>query len=181
MQFLPKSFHLTNVPVVRLCNETLNFCKKVNYLVVYLINALTDDDDKNRQVRLLYCSANQLKSAFSQYSFDVKNLLFKSYCTNFYGSHLWRKYLKSSFYSIRIAYNDCYRMLHNLPRCTSARELQVINHIPTFEALLRKTLYNFINRCLNSSNFRITDMMNTYCFFDSQFFTHYRHMLYCFS
>ena len=58
MQFLLKSFHLTNVPVVRLRNETLNFCKKVNYLGVYLINALTDDDDKNRQVRLLYCSAN---------------------------------------------------------------------------------------------------------------------------
>ena len=94
MQFLPKSFHLTNVPVVRLCNETLNFSKKVKYLGVYLTNALTDDDDINRQVRSLYCSANQLKSAFSQSSFDVKNLLFKSYCTNFYGLHLWSKYLK---------------------------------------------------------------------------------------
>ena len=89
MQFLPKSFHLMNVPVVRLCNETLNFSKKVKYLGVYLTNALTDDDDINRQVRSLYCSANQLKSTFSQSSFDVKNLLFKSYCTNFYGSDLW--------------------------------------------------------------------------------------------
>ena len=148
IQFLPKSFHLTNVPVVRLCNKTLNFSKKVKYLGVYLINALTDDDDINRQVRSLYCSANQLKSAFSQCSFDVKNLLFKSLCTNFYGSHLWSKYLKSSFHSIRVANNDCYRMLHNLPRYTSARELQFINHIPTFKALLRKTLYNFINRRL---------------------------------
>ena len=43
MQFLPKSFHLTNVPVVCLCNETLNFSKKVKYLGVYLTNALTDD------------------------------------------------------------------------------------------------------------------------------------------
>ena len=99
MQFLPKSFHLTNVPVVRLCNEMLNFSKKVKYLGVYLTNAFTDNDDINRQVRPLYCSANQLKSAFSQCSFDVKNLLFKSYCTNFYGSHLWSKYLKSSFQS----------------------------------------------------------------------------------
>ena len=174
MQFLPKSFHLTNVPVVRLCNETLNFSKKVKYLGVYLTNALTDDDDINRQVRSLYCSANQLKSAFSHCWFDVKNLLFKSYCTNFYGSHLWSNYLKSSFHSIRVACNDCYRMLHNLPRYTSAREFQVINHIPTFEALSRKTLYNFINRCLN---LLVTNMMNAYCFFDSQFFTYYRHML----
>ena len=45
MQFLPKSFHLTNVPVVRLCNETLNFSKKVKYLDVYLTKALTDDDN----------------------------------------------------------------------------------------------------------------------------------------
>ena len=127
MQFFPKSFPLTNVPVVRLCNETLNLSKKVKYLGVYLTNALTDDDDINRQVRSLYCSANQLKSAFSHCSFDVKNLLFKSYCTNFYGSHLWSNYLKSSFHSIRVAYNDCYRMLHNLPRYTSAREFQVIH------------------------------------------------------
>ena len=50
MQFFPKSFHLTNVSVVRFCNETLNFSKKVNYLGAYLTNALTDDDDINRQV-----------------------------------------------------------------------------------------------------------------------------------
>ena len=140
MQFLPKSFHLANSPVVRLCNETLNFSQKVKYFGVYLTNALTDDDDINRQVRSLYCSANQLKSAFLHCSFDVKNLLFKSYCANFYGSHLWSNYLKSSFHSIRVAYNDCYRILHNLPRYTSAREFQIINDIPTFEALLRKTL-----------------------------------------
>ena len=97
MQFLPKSFHLTNVPVVRLCNETLNFSKKVKYLGVHLTNTLTDDDDINRQVRSLYCSANQLKSAFSYCSFDVKNLLFKSYCTNFYGSHLWSRLPKIKF------------------------------------------------------------------------------------
>ena len=56
MQFLPKSFHLTNVLVVCLCNETLNFSKKVKYLGVrvYLTNTLTDDDDINRQVRSLY-------------------------------------------------------------------------------------------------------------------------------
>ena len=48
MQFFPKSFHLTNVSVVRLCNETLNFSKKVKYLGVYLTNELTDDDNINR-------------------------------------------------------------------------------------------------------------------------------------
>ena len=74
--------HFTlRMSLYRLCNETLNFSKKVKYLGVYLTNALTDDDDINRQVRSLYCSANQLKSAFSHCSFDVKNLLFKSYCT----------------------------------------------------------------------------------------------------
>ena len=77
MQFLPKSFQLTNVPVVGLCNETLNFSKKVKYLGVYLTNALTDNDDINRQVRSLYCSANQLKSAFSHCSF-----MLKTYCLN---------------------------------------------------------------------------------------------------
>ena len=64
MQFLPKSFHLTNVPVVRLCNETLNFSKKVKHLDVYLTNALADDDDINRQARSLYCSAKLIEIYF---------------------------------------------------------------------------------------------------------------------
>ena len=77
MQFLPKSFHLTNVPVVCLCDETVNFSKKVKYLGVYLTKALTDDNDINRQVRSLYCFANQLKFAVLQCSFDVE-----FYCLN---------------------------------------------------------------------------------------------------
>ena len=88
MQFLPKSFSPHECPVVCLCNKTLNFSKKVKYLGVYLTNESTDNDDVNRQVRSLYCSANQLKFDFSKCSFDDKNLLFKSYCTNFYGLHL---------------------------------------------------------------------------------------------
>ena len=67
-----------NVSVVRLCNQTLNF-SKVKYLGVYLINTLTDDYDINRQVRSLYCSANQLKSAFSHCSFDVIVQIFMVY------------------------------------------------------------------------------------------------------
>ena len=77
MQFLPKSFHLTNVPVVRLYNETLNFSNKVKYLGVYLTNALTDDDDINRQVRSLYFSTNQLKLLF-----HTIRLMLKTYCSN---------------------------------------------------------------------------------------------------
>ena len=51
--------------------------KKVKYLGVYLTNALTDDDDINRQVRSLYCSADQLKFAF-----HAVRLMLKTYCLN---------------------------------------------------------------------------------------------------
>ena len=51
----------------------------------------------------------------------VKNHLFRSYCTSFYSSQLWCKYSKSPMYRLRVAYNDSYRIFHNLPRWTSAR------------------------------------------------------------
>ena len=64
----------------------MHWCIFNQCIGVYLTNALTDDYNIYRQIRSLYCSANQLKSAFSQCSFHVKNLFFKWYCTNFHDS-----------------------------------------------------------------------------------------------
>ena len=51
----------------------------------------------------------------------IKNVLFHSYCLQFYSSQLWCNCLKSSYHRIKIAYNDAIRMLHNFPRSTYAQ------------------------------------------------------------
>ena len=67
------------------------------------------------------------------------------------------------------AYNDSYRILHNLPRWTSARLSQIECHIITFEAILLKTTFSFIQRCQSSSNNLIHSLMTSGCFYESNF------------
>ena len=100
----------------------------------------------------VYEKSYQLKATFSKCFRTIKNIQFNYHCTSFYASHLWSKYLCSSLNHLRVAYNDSFRLIHWLKRNVSARELQVKANIPTFDALQRKLIYRFIERCCLSSN-----------------------------
>ena len=128
----------------------INFCDSVTYLGVKISANLSDDEDIFRQVRSSYYAANKLKARFSKCSYVVKNMLFCSYCMPFCACHLWNNFRKSSYNRIKVAYSDAYRILHNLPRFVSARELQVLFGITTFEALQRKYMFSFVSRLLQS-------------------------------
>ena len=146
MTIAPKSFSLSSSPRVMLGNSSINFTKQVKYLGVIINDDLNDNDDILRQTRSLYCTANKLKSRFNKCSIEVKNYLFKHYCLSFYSSHLWCEYRCISLNRLRVAYNDSYRILHNLPRSFSARTHQVQANILTFDAILRKHVFSFISR-----------------------------------
>ena len=79
----------------------------------------------------------------------------------FYGSHLWCNYRKYSFSRLRVVYNDSYRLLHYIPRCVSARNRQVQSNIDTLVAPIRKHIFSFINRCMNSQNIFIMSLMSS--------------------
>ena len=53
---------------------------------------------------------------------------------------------------MRVGYNRAYRILHNIPRFMSANESLVAAEIPTFQALIRRNVYGFVQRCLKSPN-----------------------------
>ena len=78
---------------------------------------------------------------------------------------------------VRITYNNAYRILHGIPRWVSAREAQVVNHIYTFDALLRKNAYSFVERCRFFKNILITALMNSGAFLESRFYVHYQDLL----
>ena len=157
--FLPKYLSLSNVLKIFFCNNVVKFKNNVKYLGVFLNNNLKDDDDICRQVRYLYGKSYQLKATFSKCSRTIKNILFNYYhCTSFYASHLWSKYLCSSLNHLRVAYNDSFRLIHGVKRNVSARELQVKANIPTFDALQRKLIYRFMERCCLSSNVYVSSM-----------------------
>jgi len=60
---------------------------------------------------------------------------------------------------LRVAYNFGCRALYNLPWRASVSSQQVHFNIPTFEALLRKYNYLFLDRCRKSNNVWLRALM----------------------
>ena len=60
--------------------------------------------------------------------------------------------------------------MHGLLRSTSAREIQVCNDIITFDAPLRKSLYNFLIRCKISKSSIIKYTVYSDYFFNCDYF-----------
>ena len=54
---------------------------EVKYLGHVIANDMTDDDDMMRQRRQLYALDNALSRRFHMCSIEVKNTLFRSFCT----------------------------------------------------------------------------------------------------
>ena len=57
---------------------------KVKYLGHVIANDMTDDADMMRQRRQLYALGNVLSRRFHMCSIEVKNTLFRSFCTPMY-------------------------------------------------------------------------------------------------
>ena len=89
-------------------------------------------------MRKYYANANMLLRKFSYCSPDVKCCMFKSYCATMYGSSMWFDSTITSMKKLKIAYNNGFRRLLNLPKCNSAYEKFVNLNIPSFNELLRK-------------------------------------------
>ena len=61
----------------------------VKYLGHIICSDLSDDEDMMRQRRYLYAQGNVLSRSFHMCSIDVKNTLFRTFCTPMYTCHLW--------------------------------------------------------------------------------------------
>ena len=71
---------------------------------------------------------------------------------------------------LQVAYNDSFRLIQGLKRNVSARELQVKANIPTFDALQRKLIYRFIERCCLSSNVCVNYTVYSNFFYQSDYY-----------
>ena len=95
-----------------------------------------------------------------------------------YGSSLWHNYNSYSIRRLRVAYNDAFRMIHGLPRHTSASVQQIFLNVLTFDALICKSLFNFVKRCHASTNLWINALMNSDVFYESKYFHTYCNTVY---
>ena len=86
---------------------------------------------------------------------------------------------KSCMQRLRVAYNFGCRALCNLPWRASVSSHQVQCNIHTFEALLRKYKYLFLEKCRKSNNLWLCALMQSDCLYSSLFFEHYNRILLC--
>ena len=133
-----------------------------NNLVQLLINVNISETNCNgdlkRQMRKYYANANMLLRKFSYCSPDAKCCMCKSYCSTTYCSSMW---FDSTVTSMTIAYNNGFRRLLNLTKYNSASQMFINLNIPSFGEQLRKFVFRFRKRIINSDNSLVHGIVNS--------------------
>jgi hypothetical protein len=174
----PKSKKYLRVPQITLNGKSLRWAQEHKYLGVLLKDDFTDDVDIFRQLRSLYTQGNILLKKFQKCTDDVKCILFKSYCNNLYCASLWCKYTSSAFSRIKVAYNNIFRMLFNVKR-RQVYHSYVCFNLDSLQVLLRKLVFRFHQRLLNSTNSLILNVIGSLSFLSgSKLYDHWRNTLY---
>ena len=138
------------------------------------------DDDMMRQIRQLYAQGNVLSRRFHMCSLEVKNVLFRTFCTPLSTCQLWSRYTARSFglHKLNVAYNNAFRMMHHLPTYCSAREMFTVNRVHNCAAVIRNLTLIFISRLNLSSNALVCSIIDSDLKFVSRIRLHWMDMLY---
>ena len=131
MVFKPNRFKLY-CPAVYLNGNIIDYVETVTF-TVYAIK-------QNNTHMFYFCTIN------------VNLELFRSFCTSFYCCYLWTGYKKSTFKRLRVAFNNAYRRILNLPWRCSASGMYATYGIYNLEAIIRKQTFGFIGRLRKSCN-----------------------------
>ena len=105
-----------------------------------------------RQRRQLYALGNVLSRRFHMCSIEVKNTLFRSFCTPMYTCQSWWNFSAQSMHKLNVAYNNAFRFMHHLPTYCSASLMFVVNRVTNCRAVIRNRIYGFMKRLVYSSN-----------------------------
>ena len=147
---------------VYLNGNIIDYVEKTKYLGYMFTNDKQDDVEMLRQLRLLYMRSNKIIRMFYFCTIDVKLELFRSFCTSFYCSYLWTGYKKSTFNRLRVAFNNAYRRILELPWRCSASGMYATYGIYNFEAIIRKQTFGFIGRLRKSCNTIVQTLENAW-------------------
>ena len=165
MSFYPRKYEGCS-HTFRMGLEILPTMNTYTYLGVVISDCKSDNHDIQRAIRAQYTQGNRLLRKFRKCSKDVKIRLFQTYCSSFYGAHLWSNFTKASIQAMKVAYNNSYRFLMGLKRDCSISGSLVCDNVLTFGEWRRKLAYSFITRIARSENMLLKSYENTlyYCY-----------------
>lgn len=157
----PKKMLFKFIPVFYLQNDKLEYKDVFKYLGVLIHEKGNDDDEINMRMRGIYATGNMLIRKFSNCTVDCKLVMFNTFFSNIYASALWTSYKVASYAKVKIAHNDIFRSLLNVPRWESASMLFVEHHVNNLDCIVRKSYYSLMTRVLNSSNPLISSLVRS--------------------
>lgn len=169
MVFAPKGKAPEHVPPIKMNGTTLNRVIQFKYLGHIITEYLNDEADMERERRALTVRANMLVRRFSRCSSEVKITLFKAYCQSFYTSSLWTTYTQKALNTLRVQYNNAFRMLLGLPRFCSASGMFAEARTDGFAACMRKKVASMMSRLHGTTNTILNTVADKW---DSPFFKH---------
>ena len=179
LAFVPKVYGKLHLPSVCLGTKSLQWVMEHKYLGAVISNDLSDDRDINRQIQAVYARGNVLVRNFSKCNNAVKIELFRSYCCNMYGSHLWNNYSQQAYRRIHVAYNNVFRALFHVKRGDSVSQEFVLRNIDVLKVLIRKAIYGFYTRIKNSKNVLVNCILSSvYFMYSSKAFSKWTKLLY---
>ena len=132
--------------------EPLKVVVEIKYLGVYIVNDLSDDVEMGKRARGIYAAGNTLISKFKLCNDACKVSLFKTYCYNVYAIALWASFRVNSYVKTKVAHNDIFRTLMQVPRYESASTLFVEHMAMNLDSISRNAMYSLMDRLLSSTN-----------------------------
>ena len=126
---------------------------KSKHLGNMLNQVLDDSDDIDTKLGNFYVSVNKLLAKFRFLQSDILDVLFNSYCTSFYGAHIWD--FDSKFFSrFCIGWQKAIRRVWKLPYTTHVWILKYLSqsqlHISHMLMLCFEKLSKSIQNSCNS-------------------------------
>ena len=121
----------------------------------------------------------QVASFFFPMLESSKNVLVRSFSTSMYASTLWCGFRTAHIHRLRVAYYFGCRALNHLSWQASVVSHKIQCEAPTFEAILRKNMHLFLERCKKPNKVWLRALMQSDCLHLSLFFEHYNRSLLC--
>ncbi|XP_039749996.1 uncharacterized protein LOC120626498 [Pararge aegeria] len=140
-------------PIITLKGAVLNRVTQFKYLGHYLTEDLKDHVDKERERRSLAVKCNMLARRFARCSKEVK---------------------VTALNTLRVQYNNGFRILLGLPRFCSASGMFAQERIDDFYAIIRKKTASLLTRLRSSSNSILNMLAGK---FDSPILQHFMSVL----
>lgn len=140
------------VPPIYLGQTKIKCVSKEKYLGHIINEEQRDDSDIERQVASIYARGNLLIRKFKYCTSNVKSQLFKTFCSSFYCSSVWSVFNKSTFYKLKMAYNNVFRKFFNVKRQNSISGKMLDFKIDPFSVVVRKSCLSLFTRLKCSYN-----------------------------